>query len=67
MAQMEAQVSRQYQKPRVTIYYNEQEAQYYGLLEDEGQPEGSIQFELSAETLQALKADMNAHPDITVE
>lgn len=66
MAQIEAQVSRQYSKPRITIYYNEQEEKYQGLLEDEGRPEGNIQFELSAATLTALKADLNTHPNIEV-
>ena len=67
MAQIEAKVSRQYEKPRIIIYYNEQEKKYQGTLEDEGRPEGGIQFGLSAATLKALKADLNQHPDVTVE
>ena len=66
MAQMQAKVSRRYKKPRIIVYYNEQETKYYGILEDDGQSDGAVQFDLSDATMKALRADLNAHSDIEV-
>jgi len=58
MPELNIEVKRTFEKPRISIYYNQQTGQYVGQIDDESRPENSVSFAISAATIEALKLDM---------
>jgi len=64
MPELNIEVKRTFEKPRITLYYNQQTGQYVGQVEDTNRPENTASFAVSDATIEALKLDMAKSEEI---
>ena len=64
MPELNIEVKRTFEKPRIVLYYNQQTERYVGQIEDDGRPDNIASFAVSDTTIEALKADMAASDEI---